>query len=58
MNLFQLPKESQLRKESQVVVGTGSIKDKEYHHDIINEIEVTESVNVVDNNFIQSKEAF
>ena len=47
-----------MSKESQVVVGTGSIKDIEYHHDIINKNEVTESVNVVDNNFIQSKEAF
>ena len=57
MNLFQLPKESQLSKESQVV-GTGNIKDKEYHHDINTENEVTESVNVADNNFAQSKEAF
>ena len=57
MNLSQLPKESQLSKESQVV-GTGSIKDKEYQHDIISENEVIESVNVADNNFAQSKEAF
>ena len=43
-----LPKESQLNKESNLIVGTGSKKDKEYHCDIINENEVTDRVNAID----------
>ena len=31
---FSLPKESQLNKESNQIVGTGSREDKEYHRDI------------------------
>ena len=45
---LSLPKESQLNKESNLIVGTGSKKDKEYHCDIINENEVTDRVNAID----------
>ena len=41
---LSLPKESQLNKESNLIVGTGSKKDKEYHRDIINKNEVTNRV--------------
>ena len=34
---FSLPKETQLNKESNLIVGTGSKENKEYHHDIVNE---------------------
>ena len=53
-----LPKESQLNKESNLIVGTGSKEDKEYHRDIINENEVTERVNAIDNDSSKSKESF
>ena len=58
MNLFQLAKESQLNTENLIVVGTGSKKRKEYYHDIIKENEVTESRNVADNDFNQTKKEF
>ena len=51
-------KESQLNKESNLIVGTGSKKDKEYHRDIINENEVTDRVNAIDNYSSRSKESF
>ena len=34
---FSLPEETQLNKESNLIVGTGSKENKEYHHDIVNE---------------------
>ena len=46
---LSLPKESQLNKESSLIVGTESKEDKEYHRDIINENEVTERLNTIDN---------
>ena len=55
---LSLPKESQLNKESNLIVGTGSKEDKEYHRDIINENEVTERVNAIDNDSSKSKESF
>ena len=51
-------KESQLNKESNLIVGTGSKKDKEYHRDIINENEVTDRVNAIDNYSSRSEESF
>ena len=42
---MSMPKESQLNKESNPTVGTGSKEDKEYHRDIIIENEVTDRVN-------------
>ena len=55
---MSLPKESQLDKESNEIVGTGSKEDKEYHRDIINENEVTDRVNVIDNYSGKSEESF
>ena len=46
---LSLPKESHLNKESNLIVSTRSKEDKEYHHDIINENEITERLNTVDN---------
>ena len=46
---LSLPKESHLNKESNLIVGTRSKEDKEYHRDIINENEITERLNTVDN---------
>ena len=51
-------KESQLNKESNLIVGTGSKKDKEYHRDIINENEVADRVNAIDNDSSRSDESF
>ena len=47
-----------MNKESNLIVGTGSKQDKEYHHDIINENEVTDRVNTIDNNSSKSEESF
>ena len=47
-----------LNKENQIVFGTGSKVNKEHRHDVIKENEVTESVNVADNDFNPSKENF
>ena len=58
MNLLQIAKESQLNIENQIVVGTGSKKDKEYDRGIIKESEVTENGNVADNGFNQTKKDF
>ena len=55
---MSLPKESQLNKESNLIVGTGSKEDKEYHRHIINENEVTDRVNAIDNNSRKSEEIF
>ena len=55
---LSLPKESQLNKESNLTVGTGSKEDKEYYRNIINENEVTERVNAIDNDFSKSEESF
>ena len=55
---LSLPRESQLKKESNEIVGTGSKEDKEYHRDIINENEVTDRVNAIDNVSSQSAESF
>ena len=55
---LSLPRESQLKKESNEIVGTGSKEDKEYHRDIINENEVTDRVNVIDNYSSKSEESF
>ena len=52
---LSLPKESQLNKESNLIVGTGSKKDKEYHCDIINENEVTDRVNAIDKDSSKSE---
>ena len=42
-----------------LIVGTGSKKDKEYHRgDIINENEVADRVNAIDNDSSRSKESF
>ena len=46
---LSLPKESHLNKESNLIIGTRSKEDKEYHRDIINENEVTERLNTIDN---------
>ena len=46
---LSLPKESHLNKESNLIVGTRSKEDKEYHRDIINENEITERLNTIDN---------
>ena len=51
-------KESQLIKESNLFVGAGSKEDKEYHRDIMNENEVTNSVNAIDNDSRTSEESF
>ena len=53
---MSLPKESQLKKESNLIVGTGSKKNKEYHCDIRNENKVTERVNAIDNDSRKSEE--
>ena len=55
---MSLPKESLLNKESNEIVGTGSKEDKQYHHDIINENEVTDRVNAFDNDSSKSEESF
>ena len=55
---LSLPKESQLNKESSLIVGTESKEDKEYHCDIINENEVTDRVNAIHNDFSESAESF
>ena len=55
---LSLPKESQLNKESNEIVGTGSKEDKEYQRDIINENEVTDGINAIDNNSRKPKESF
>ena len=55
---LSLPKESQLNKESNLIVITGSKEDKEDHHDIINENEVTDRVNAIDNDSSKSEESF
>ena len=55
---MSLPKESQLNKESNLIVGTGSKEDEEYHRHIINENEVTVRVNAIDNNSRKSEESF
>ena len=55
---LSLPKESQLDKESNEIVGTGSKEDKEYHRDIINENEVTDRVNAIDKDSSKSEERF
>ena len=47
-----------MNKESNLIVGTGSKQDKEYHHDIINENEVTDRVNAIDNDSSKSEESF
>ena len=54
---LSLPKESQLNKESNLIVCTGSKEDKEYHCDIINENEVTERVNAINNDSSKSEES-
>ena len=55
---LSLPKESHLNKESNLIIGTRSKEDKEYHRDIINENEVTDRVNVIDNYSGKSEESF
>ena len=55
---LSLPKESQLNKESSLIVGTESKEDKEYHRDIINENEVTDRVNAIDKDSSKSEERF
>ena len=55
---LSLPKESQLNKESNEIVGTGSKEDNEYHRDIINENVVTDRVNAIDNDSSRSEEVF
>ena len=55
---LSLPKESQLNKESSLIVGTESKEDKEYHRDIINENEVTDRVNAIHNDSSESAESF
>ena len=55
---MSLPKESQLNKESNLIVGTGGKEEKEYHRDIINQNEVTERVNAIDNDSSKSEESF
>ena len=55
---LSLPKESQLNKESNLFAGAGSKEDKEYHRDIMNENEVTNSVNAIDNDSRTSEERF
>ena len=54
---MSLPKESQLNKESNLIVVTGSKEDEEYCHSIINEHEVTEWVNATDNDSSKSEES-
>ena len=55
---LSLPKESQLNKESNEIVETGSKEDKEYHRDIINENVVTDRVNAIDNDSSRPEEVF
>ena len=55
---LSLPKESQLNKESNEIIGTGSNEDKEYQRDIINENYVTDKVNAIDNDSSKSEESF
>ena len=55
---LSLPKESQLTKESNEIVGTGSKENKEYYRDDINENEVTDRVNAIDNDSSKSGEIF
>ena len=56
-----------MNKESNLIVGTGSKEDKEYHRDIIienevtdrvNENEVTDRVNAIDNDSSKSEGSF
>ena len=47
-----------MNKESNIIVGTGSKEDKEYHRYITNENEVTERVNAIDNHSSMSEEMF
>ena len=55
---FSLPKETQLNKESNLIVGIGSKGNKEYHHDIVNENQVINRVNAIDNDSSKSEESF
>ena len=55
---MSLPKESQLNKESNEIVGTGTKEDKEYNRDFINESEVTDRANAIDNDSSKSEESF
>ena len=55
---LSLPLEAKLNKESNLIVGTGSKEDKEYHRDIIDENEVTNRVNAINNDFSKSEENF
>ena len=55
---MSLPKESQLNKEGNLIVITGNKEDKEDHHDIINENEVTDRVNATDNDSSKPEESF
>ena len=55
---MSLPKESQLNKESNEIIGTGSNEDKEYQRDIINENYVTDKVNAIYNDSSKSEESF
>ena len=49
-----LLKESQLNKENKLI---RTKQGKEYHHDIVNENQVAESINAIDNDSSQSKES-
>ena len=55
---MSLPKEFQLNKDGNLIVGTGSKEDKEYHRHIINGNEVTQRVNAIDNDSSKSEESF
>ena len=55
---LSVPKESQLNKENNLIVVTGSKEDEEYCHNIINENEVTERVNAIDNDSVSLRKVF
>ena len=47
-----------MKKESNLIIGTGNKEEKEYRRDIINENEFTERVNAIDNDSNKSEEKF
>ena len=56
---LSLLKESQLnKKKKNLILGPGSIEDKEYHHGIINDNEIIERVDAINTDSSESEESF
>ena len=52
----RVPVEQQKKKN--LILGTGSIEDKEYHHGIINDNEIIERVDAINTDSSESEESF